>query len=109
MNRTSKAITFGVGTVVALGAGTGIAVATSGDDGSNDNDVSITGEALDRASEAALEHTGQGTVVDSEVDNDAENYYEVEVELDDGSITEVELSQQFEVLGTESDEGADDD
>ena len=45
--------------------------------------------------------------MDSEVDNDEENYYEIEVEMADGSITEVELSEDFSVLGTEK-EGSDD-
>ena len=45
------------------------------------------------------------------MEDDAEGYYEVEVELGDGSVTEVELSSDFKVLGTESEEaeGQDDD
>ncbi|MBY9076511.1 hypothetical protein K1X13_16880 [Nocardioides sp. WL0053] len=115
MKRTTKAIAFGVTTLAAIGVGTGIAVAAIVDDDADDteqgNDVSISGKALDRAKEAALAHTGQGTVVDTEVEDDAEGYYEVEVELGDGSVTEVELSSDFKVLGTESEEaeGQDDD
>ena len=116
MKRTTKAIAFGVTTLAAIGVGTGIAVAAIVDDDADDteqgNDVSISGKALDRAKKAALAHTGQGTVVDTEVEDDAEGYYEVEVELGDGSVTEVELSSDFKVvLGTESEEaeGQDDD
>jgi hypothetical protein len=105
MNRISKAAGIAVAIVAAVGSGTGIAYASTGDD--SGGDTPITGEALERASAAALEHTGGGTVVDSEVDNDEENYYEIEVELADGSITEVELSEDFSVLGTEQ-EGSDD-
>lgn len=105
MNRISKAVGISVATVAVVGSGTGIALGSTGDD--SGGDTPITGEALKRASAAALEHTGGGTVVDSEVDKDQENYYEVEVELADGSITEVELSEDFSVLGTEK-EGSDD-
>jgi uncharacterized membrane protein YkoI len=113
MRRTTKAATFAAGTLVAIGAGTGIAIAAGADDTDDKGkDVPITGSALDRASEAALAHTGQGTVVDTEVDGDEEGYYEVEVELADGSVTEVELSRDFKVLGTENeraDDGGQDD
>jgi uncharacterized membrane protein YkoI len=105
MNRTSKALGIAVATVAAVGSGTGLALASTGED--SGDDTPITGQALERASAAALEHTGGGTVVDSEVDNDREGYYEVEVELADGSITEVELSEDFSVVGTEQ-EGSDD-
>jgi hypothetical protein len=105
MNRTTKAVGIAVATVAAVGAGTGIALAATGDD--SGGDTPITGDALERASSVALEHTGGGTVVDSEIDNDAENYYEVEVEQADGSITEVELSEDFSVVGSEL-EGSDD-
>jgi uncharacterized membrane protein YkoI len=105
MNRISKAVGIAVAVVAAVGSGAGIALAATGDD--SGGDTPITGEALERASAAALEHTGGGTVVDSEVDDDEESYYQVEVELADGSITEVELSEDFSVLGTER-EGSDD-
>jgi uncharacterized membrane protein YkoI len=105
MHRISKAVGIAVASVAAVGSGTGIALASTGDD--SGGDTPITGEAFERASAAALEHTGGGTVVDSEIDNDQENYYEIEIELADGSITEVELSKDFSVLGTER-EGSDD-
>jgi uncharacterized membrane protein YkoI len=105
MDRTTKAVGTVVATVLAVGGGTGIALAATGDD--SGGDAPITGEALEQATSAALEHTGGGTVVDSEIDNDQENYYEVEVQLAGGSITVVELSVDFSVVATEQ-EGSDD-
>ena len=59
-----------------------MAVAGGADDDATD--TPITGPALDKASAAALEHTGEGRVTETEV-GDEESYYEVEVTLDDGS------------------------
>ena len=56
---------------------------------------------------AALEHTGEGRVTDTEV-GDEESYYEVEVTLDDGTQVDVQLDEQFDVVGDEAD-GADDE
>ena len=50
------------------------------------------GPALDKASAAALEHTGEGRVTETEV-GDEESYYEVEVTLDDGSQVDVQLDE----------------
>ena len=68
----------------------------------------ITGEALERASAAALKFTGGGRVTATEV-GDEEGYYEVEVTLDDGRQIDVHLNEQFEVIGHESDVEAPDD
>jgi hypothetical protein len=89
--------------VVALGAG-GVAIATAGS--GTDNEQPIAGSELDKASKAALEHTGEGEVTDTEV-GDEESYYEVEVTLDDGSQVDVQLDEDFNVVGEEA-EGADD-
>ena len=107
MLRTKKGLLIG-GIVVALaivGGGAGIAVATGavGDD----NEAPITGEALERASAAALAHTGGGRVTETEV-GDEESMYEVEVTLDDGSQVDVQLDENFNVVGDEED-GADDE
>ena len=67
---------------VGVGAATQTVSAT-------ENEVAITGEALDKASAAALKHTGQGRVTESEV-GDEESYYEVEVSLHDGRQTDVQ-------------------
>jgi uncharacterized membrane protein YkoI len=65
---------------------------------------------MQRASKLALiglDHTGQGSVTETEVD-DEEGYYEVEVTLDDGSQVDVHLDRDFNVLGSEAD-GPNDD
>ena len=103
MTRT-KWIAAGVAVVLAAGIGAGIAVASGGDD----SEPAITGEALERASAAALEHTGGGRVTDSEV-GDEESRYEVEVTLDDGSQVDVQLDEDFRVVGSEADAEEDDD
>jgi uncharacterized membrane protein YkoI len=71
-------------------------------------DVPITGPALERASAAALANTGGGHVTGTEV-GDEESYYEVEVTLDDGTQIDVQLDEQFNVVGSESDGAADDE
>ena len=55
-----------------------------------------------RPSEAALRETGGGKVTETEVD-DEESKYEVEVTLEDGTQVDVQLDEDFEVVGTESD------
>jgi uncharacterized membrane protein YkoI len=73
-------------------------------------DRAITGDALRRASEAALKQTGGGRVTDTEVGDDG-SYYEVEVTRADGSETDVHLDRNFRVVGTDRDyeSGEDDD
>jgi uncharacterized membrane protein YkoI len=99
MKRNTKIIAGAAVAAVAVVAGTGVAVAASGGD---DNEQPITGTALDEASAAALEHTGGGQVSETEV-GDEESYYEVEVTLDDGSQVDVQLDEQFNVVGDEAD------
>jgi hypothetical protein len=101
-------IAVGAVVVAALGVtATGITMATAGTD---DTDTPITGDALQRASAAALAHTGEGDVTETEV-GDEESLYEVEVTLDDGSQVDVQLDEQFNVVGSSGDDdsGADDD
>jgi uncharacterized membrane protein YkoI len=101
-----------IATAVAAGlvlAGGGVATAAAlGEDEAEGTDVAITGDALERASAAALEHTGGGDVTDTEV-GDEESYYEVEVTLPDGSEVDVQLDEDFTVVGDEAEDGADDD
>lgn len=70
--------------------------------GATENQVAITGEALDKASAAALKHTAQGRVTETEV-GDEESYYEVEVSLNDGRQTDVQLDTNFKVVGQKTD------
>jgi uncharacterized membrane protein YkoI len=90
------------GTVIAALAVGGVAIAgaAGGDDDASDR--AIGGNALDRASAAALDHTGGGRVTETEV-GDEESYYEVEVTRGDGSQVDVQLDRHFQVVGSEGD------
>jgi len=104
MERRTTVILIAGGLAVAAAAGTGVAVAAGGGD---DSEPPITGEELREASDAALDHTGGGRVTETEV-GDEESHYEVEVTLDDGSQVDVQLDEDFNVVGSEAD-GEDDD
>jgi hypothetical protein len=67
-----------------------------------DSEEPISGTALEKASAAALAHTGEGRVTDTEV-GDEESYYEVEVTLDNGSQVDVQLDESFNVVGESAD------
>ena len=103
--RTRNKVLAGAATAALVLGGVGAAAASGGDDDGAER--SITGDALQKASDAALAHTGEGKVTDTEV-GDEEGYYEVEVRLDDGSETDVHLDKDFNVIGAEG-EGADDE
>jgi uncharacterized membrane protein YkoI len=107
VNRMRKRlIRIGVPVVVlAALAGGGVAWATAGDD-----DVPLTGSTLDLATNAALEHTGGGTVIETEVGDDGAAYG-VEIRLDDGRVVEISLDENFNVVGRENDDedGPEDD
>ena len=107
MNNKLKA-TLIAGTVVAGLAVGGVAIAGSNDD--DGTDKPIRGDALDRASAAALQHTGGGEVTETEV-GDEESLYEVEVTRGDGSQVDVQLDSDFQVVGSEGDDdrGGEDD
>jgi hypothetical protein len=103
MDRREKVIAGAIVALAVIGGGTGIAIATGMDD-----DEPLTGTALEQASDAALEHTGGGTIIETEV-GDGGAAYGVEVRLDDGSVVEVALDANFNVIGQESDDdGAND-
>ena len=92
---------------VAVLAGGGVAIATAVDDDEDKApDVPLTGDDLARASAAALDHTGEGRVTDTEV-GDEESYYEIEVTLDDGRQVDVQLDRDFTVASTSADEETD--
>ncbi len=109
---TRKKIAVAAVTVVALAATGGIAVAG----GVGDNDEPLSGRALERATSAALAHTGGGRVTETEI-GDSGAGYGVEVKLANGKQVEVELDENFKVIGQEADdagagdkeEGPDDD
>ena len=104
MTNKLKATLIAVPVIAALTAG-GVAIAGSDDDGS---ERPIAGNALDRASAAALDHTGGGRVTETEV-GDEEGYYEVEVTRADGSQVDVHLDRDFDVLGAQGDDDSGED
>jgi uncharacterized membrane protein YkoI len=104
MTRTQKLIAAGALVVAVAGAGGTWALASGGDD----SEGPITGDALKKASDAALEHTGGGQVTETEV-GDEESYYEVEVTLEDGTQVDVQLDERFNVVGDERDSEGEDD
>ena len=96
--------------LVIAAVSAGFAIAAGGGD-----EQPLTGSDLEKATAAALAHTGGGTVVETESGDDGAAY-SVEVRLDDGSQVEVNLDGNFEVIGQEADddgagdqEGPDDD
>jgi hypothetical protein len=99
MNRRTKLIAGGVVAVALVGGGTAIALAG----GVGDDDKPLTGTTLDRAVAAALEATGGGTVTETEGGDDGAAYG-VEVRLEDGSQVEVNLDENFNVIGQAADD-----
>ena len=89
------------GAALALGT-VGVGAAMVGASSGDDQEPAISGDALDRASAAALAHTGEGRVTDTEV-GDEDSYYEVEVTLDDGSQVDVQLDEEFHVVDAAAD------
>ncbi len=106
--RTKKLLIAGAA-VAVLGAGGG-AIAIATDEGGDDDatERAITGSALQRASDAALEHTGGGRVTDTEV-GDEESYYEVEVTRPDGTQVDVQLDRDFNVVSSSTDDERDEE
>lgn len=82
--------------VLAIGGGMGIAAVS-------DDDEPLRGDELRQATSAALEHTGGGTVVETEKGDDGAAF-SVEVRLDDGSVVEVNLDSRFGVIGSAADD-----
>ena len=104
------------GAVLILG-GTGIAyAATDGfeqDDDSRDSAVIETSDDtttapvadgwLDKASAAAIEAAGGGTVTGADVSDDADHTYSVDVRREDGTEVDVELDSAFAVVRLDED------
>lgn len=106
MQTKTKILAAGAIAAAVAAGGTGAAVASGGVD-DDSGDTPITGDALDWVSAVALEHLGEGRVTATEIE-DEESYYEVEVTLDDGGQIDVQLDEEFNVVGSETD-GPNDD
>ena len=94
----NRKLALGAFAAVAVIGGTGFGFAAAGDD-----DEPLTGNAYDRATEAALAHVGEGTVTETETGDDGAAY-SVEIRLEDGSQVEVNLDADFKVTGSEQDD-----
>jgi uncharacterized membrane protein YkoI len=99
MDRKLAIIVASVLVLVLAAAGAGIAYSAA----SGDDDQALTGSTLQKASAAALRHTGGGTVIETEAGDDGAAYG-VEVRLADGRVVEVSLDSSFNVVGREADD-----
>ena len=94
MNKKNIFIATAAGVVLLLGGvGIALAVVNIGDD-----DGPLTGETLERASNAALAEVGAGTVTSAERSDDGGSTYELQVRLDNGDEVDVELNDSFDVV-----------
>ena len=105
MERNRKLPIAGAAVLAAAAIGGGAAIAAGGDDDATEQP--ITGAALAKVKAAALAHIGGGRVTGTEV-GDEESMYEVEVTRADGSQVDVQLDEQFDVVGSEGDDENDD-
>jgi uncharacterized membrane protein YkoI len=94
------------GTTVVTAGAVGAAAAMAGDDEASERPIPATDRK--QAEEAALTETRGGQVTDTEV-GDEESLYEVEVTRDDGTQVDVQLDNDFNVVGTEEENAPDDD
>ena len=110
MNDKIKVTVIAIAAVAAIAAGGATIAGATGSGDDDGGDATIRGQALDRASAAALKETGGGRVTETEV-GDEEGAYEVEVTRPDGSQVDVHLDKGFNVLGSvgDDDSSGDDD
>jgi hypothetical protein len=99
MRNRTRWIIVAVAATVAAGVGGGIAAASGG----ADHNSPIVGPDRARAEAAALAYVGDGRVTETEV-GDEESFYEVEVTLPDGRQIDVQLDENFNVVGSSTDE-----
>lgn len=100
MSRRAKLMLIAAVAIVAVAVTGGIAIASGVGGG---DDKPLTGATLQKASSAALAHTGGGTVTESEVGDDGAAY-DVEIRLANGNTVEVQLDNQYRVIGREADD-----
>jgi len=96
---TRKLAVIAAVTLAIAATAAGIAIAG----GVGEDDEQLTGSTLERATAAALAHTGGGTVVETESGDDGAAYG-VEIRLADGRVVEVALDESFDVIGAEADD-----
>jgi uncharacterized membrane protein YkoI len=92
-----KGILIAIAAIAVLAVG-GAAIAGAAGGGDDDaTEKAISGQALDRATAAALKETGGGKVTETEA-GDEEGAYEVEVTRADGGQVDVHLDKEFNVI-----------
>jgi len=102
LTKRMKQTLMGVAALAAFGLG-GAAIAGAASGGDDDaTDKAIGGSALTKASAAALDHTGGGSVTETEA-GDEEGAYEIEVKLDDGRSVDVHLDKNYKFLSQAGD------
>jgi hypothetical protein len=106
--KRSTKIIAGAAVAAVVAGGAGVAAAGGSEDAAEGPDTSISGDALQRAEEAALAETGGGRVTGTEV-GDEDSWYEVEVTREDGSRVDVQLDRDFVVVGSDADHETDGD
>jgi len=94
-----KWLIAGVGALVLAATVTGGAIALA----SNDGEGGVTGPQADRAVQAALEATGGGSVGGVERDGESGGVWEVEVHKRDGSVVDVRLDANYQVVVIDGD------
>ena len=70
----------------------------------NEADEQASGPRADAAARAAREAVGGGKVLEVEIADDGMSGFEVEVKRPDGSYVEVNLDEDLQVVGTETDD-----
>ncbi|TFD83513.1 hypothetical protein E3T61_20970 [Cryobacterium lactosi] len=92
MKKKTAIIASAAGLVLVLGTvGITYAVTEMGDD-------TLTGNILERTSNAALAEVGPGTVTTAERNDDGGSAYDLSVRLDNGGEVDVELNESFDVV-----------
>jgi uncharacterized membrane protein YkoI len=102
VNRKTVAIAAAAAALAAAGVGVASAIG-----GGGDSDEQVTGPDAGKAKSSALDAVGGGTVSEVEYQEaGSAGFYEVEVTRDDGSQVEVHLDDQYQPVGTASDDDA---
>ena len=100
MSFKRKILVAVIAAIALVGVGTGIVLA-----GATDDDEPLRGSTYDRATEAALDHVGGGTVLETENEaGDDGAAYSVEIREDGGNVVEVNLDKDLKVIGSQNDD-----
>jgi uncharacterized membrane protein YkoI len=98
----AAAAAFGSG-ISAAGMSASSGTAAQDSEGADGPEAPLTGTKLERATQAALAHTGGGTVTETESGDDGAAY-SVEIRRPDGRNVEIQLDDNFKVIGEEADD-----